>query len=91
MNSYRASTILRRMEENSCLGKRAHFSMRAATIAAKIVGDRKGQPLGPYQCPFCLLFHVGHPPSPKRIQAERKLKRYGITIGRLARGTENIL
>lgn len=82
MNSYRASTILKRMEENSCLGKRAHFSMREATIAAKIVGDRKGQRLRPYQCPFCLFFHVGHPPSRQRIEAERKLKRYGIVIGR---------
>ena len=42
----------------------------------RLSGWRIGELLLAYQCPFCCLFHVGDPPSRKRIEAERKLKRY---------------
>lgn len=81
MSSYRARNILDRMEENSCRGKRAYLSMREAGSAANIVGQNIGERLLAYQCRFCCLFHIGHPQSPKRIEAERKFKRYGYKIG----------
>jgi hypothetical protein len=74
MNNYRATVIVKRMEQNSCRGKREYLSMREASDVARIVGQRSGQPLIPYECPFCCLFHVGHPKSRRRLQAERKLR-----------------
>jgi hypothetical protein len=47
-----------------------------------------GELLRAYQCRFCCLFHIGHPPSRKRIEAERKLKRYGYKSGDLQSLTE---
>lgn len=82
MNAFRATAIANRMEQNSCRGKREYMSMREASDGARIVSQRIGEPLLAYQCPFCCLFHVGHPPSRKRIEAERKLKRYGLQLGR---------
>ena len=76
MSSYRASVILRRMERDSCLGKREHMSMREASNAAATVSSQNGERLIPYHCPFCRLFHVGHPKSWKRLRAERELKQY---------------
>lgn len=83
MNSYRASVIANRMEQNSCLGKREHFSLREAQDAAETVGRRIGELVPAYECPFCRLFHVGHRKSQKRIEAERKLKKYGFEVGRV--------
>jgi hypothetical protein len=76
MNKYRATVIANRMEQNSCRGKREYLSMREASTEAVLVSKRIGESLVSYQCPFCCLFHVGHRPSRKRIEAERKLKKY---------------
>jgi hypothetical protein len=65
------------MEQNSCRGKREYLSMRDASDVANMVSKRIGESLVAYQCPFCCLFHVGHRPSRRWIEAERKLKRYG--------------
>ncbi len=88
MNSYRATAIRNRMEQNSCRGKREYMSMQETSNAAEIVGRRIGEVLLAYQCRFCCLFHIGHPPSHKRIEAERTLKQYGYNIGHLQSATE---
>lgn len=62
--------------------------MREASSAADIVGQNTGERLLAYQCRFCCLFRIGHPPSRKRVEAERKLKRYGCKIGNLHNLTE---
>jgi hypothetical protein len=40
MSKHRASVIARRMEQNSCVGKREYFSMREAIDGAETVGCR---------------------------------------------------
>lgn len=81
MNKYRATVITNRMEQNSCRGKREYLSMREASDGAMVVSKRIGESLVAYQCPFCCLFHVGHRSIRKRLEAERKLKRYGFNTG----------
>jgi hypothetical protein len=73
MSTYKRNEMLNRMEEGSCRGKRAHMSMRAASEAAATTRTRPGDVLNAYRCPFCLLFHVGHPKSKKRLSMERSL------------------
>ena len=82
MNNCRANVILNRMEATSCVGKREHMSMRGASDAAWTMSYKTGEQLVAYQCPFCCLFHVGHQKGRKRLESERKLKRYEFESGK---------
>ena len=74
MSEYQRDLILKNMEDNSCTGKRRHYSMRAAEEAAKVTpSDTR---LIAYQCPFCQVFHVGHRKSRKRLEMERRIRRW---------------
>jgi hypothetical protein len=85
MNNKSVKVILDRMEQNSCRGKKEYFSIREASDRAVAESRRIGEELMPYQCPFCFLFHLGHRPTRNRIEAERKLKQYGIEVGNFSR------
>lgn len=75
MNKHTSNVVLNRLEAGSCTGKREYMSMREANEGARIVGQRSRENLIAYQCPFCHLFHVGHPKNEKRREIERAMKR----------------
>lgn len=56
--------------ERQCYGK-AQYNTKAKakhhlSVMKKIVGDV----MSAYRCPHCHFWHVGHPPSSKRIHKE---------------------
>jgi hypothetical protein len=78
----RSDIIAVELEVGSCLGKRAYLSLREASDKASASRKHTGENILAYQCPFCLLFHMGHPKSKKRLESERKLKQYEFESGK---------
>lgn len=81
MNRCQTNALLERLEHGSCTGKQFYFSQREADDKAALSSFYSGEELGGYHCPFCLLFHIGHPKGGKRRKLERKLKAAGVQIG----------
>ncbi len=77
----RSDSALAELEVGSCLGKRAYMSLREAADTAAASRNHTGENIQAYQCPFCLLFHMGHRKSKKRLEAEGKLKPYKFEDG----------
>lgn len=50
---------------------------------ARTVSDRSGEDVRAYHRPFCLFFHVGHPPNGERRKELGRLKQRqdGYSIG----------
>ena len=71
------------LERGSCVGKRTHLSHREASQVARTVSDRSGEDVRAYHRPFCLFFHVGHPPNGERRKELGRLKQRqdGYSIG----------
>jgi hypothetical protein len=51
------------LEAGSCLGERAHMSFRDARDKVAPSRNHTGENIEPYQCPYRLRFHMGHPKS----------------------------
>lgn len=47
------------LEAGSCRGKRAYMSFREAADKAAASRNHTGENIQAYQCPYCLLFHMG--------------------------------
>ena len=69
--------MLAQTEEAICLGKQAHMSERAATDESTRLRRKLGhQNISAYRCQFCLLWHVGHTPTPQRRKGEMMIQKY---------------
>ena len=82
MSLYRTNVLVERLEYGSCVGKKTYLSQREADDKAALSSAASGEELVAYQCPFCLLFHMGHSKSKKRLESERKLKQYERESGK---------
>jgi hypothetical protein len=82
MNRYETSALRDRLEQGSCVGKKAYLSQREADDKAALSSFYSGEELIGYQCPFCLLFHMGHRKSEKRLEAEHRLEQYECELGK---------
>jgi hypothetical protein len=82
MNRCQADVLQERLEYASCVGKKTYFSQREADDKAALSSAASGEELIAYQCPFCLLFHMGHRKNKKRLEAEQKLKPYKFESGK---------
>jgi hypothetical protein len=75
MNRRRTSVVMERMERSSCHGKKDYMSLREAADRAAASRYHTGEDIQAYQCPFCLLFHIGHRPDKKRLQVLERISR----------------
>jgi hypothetical protein len=81
MSRYQIDVLRERLECASCVGKKVYLSQREAGGKAALSSLHSAEELVGYQCPFCLLFHIGHRKSNKRLEAEQKLKSYKFEGG----------
>lgn len=70
--------LIVRLEHGSCVGKKAYMSRREVDDRAALSSCLASEDLISYQCPFCFLYHMGHPKSKRRLQSERKAKTYAL-------------
>lgn len=52
-----------------CGEKTRHRTEQAARAHAHELHAKHPSPIGPYRCPFCHRWHVGHPPSLEALEA----------------------
>jgi hypothetical protein len=78
MNRYQIDLLRERLEYASCVGKKVYLSQREADGKVALSSFHSGEELVGYQCPFCLLFHIGHRKSKKRIAGEGMARRYEV-------------
>ena len=82
MSRYKSDALLQRLEHGSCVGKKMYFSQREADDKAALSSRYSGEKLVGYQCPFCRLYHMGHPKRRERLEVEPMLQQHLPEVGK---------